>query len=149
MNILLLQDEYDIWLQKAKDLKQEYTEAWKAIGEAAGPSCDWHDNFAFDDAQRVFGVIWEKIQEVNKILSSGKIISTSEKQIVAIGKRISILIDDTEQKDLFIGGYQTPIQGRVSYNAPIVAPLMGKEIGDFVEIELHGKKKEIEILNIR
>lgn len=149
--IFILEDEYPFWEEKVNKLKSEYQEAWKAIWEAAWPNCDWHDNFAFDDAQRTFSIIGDKITRVNEILQNANIIKNTNQnsEKISIWKKVSVIINDIEEKEFDIGGYETPINGRVSYNAPIIKPLLGKEIGDFVEIIINWSKKEIEILDIK
>lgn len=113
------------------------------------PNCDWHDNFAFDDAQRVFGVIGDKVTRVNEILQNANILSPQNNNIVSIGKIITILIDNEEERGICIGWYETPIQGRVSYNAPIIKSLLWKRAWDFVEVVINWSQKEIEILDIK
>lgn len=149
--IFILEDEKSHWENQFQQLQEEFKDAWKAIGEAAGINCDWHDNFAFDDAQRSFEVIWEKIKKVTEILGKAIVINErlEQEQVVAIGKKITILINGTEEQEFVIGGYQTPIKGYVSYNAPLVKPLIGKIIWDTEEVYINGQMKEIEILNIQ
>lgn len=146
---LILSDELLEWKNREEKLQKEYKEAGISMGEAAWLNCDWHDNFAFDDAQRTFQVLGEKLNEVQNILSNASIISKTNELIVAVWHKIKILINNQDIQEIQIWWYQTPVKWRISYNAPIVAPLIGKEIWDIVEVNINGVNKEIEILDIQ
>ena len=146
---LLLPDEITSFQESYRGLEEQVKQAWKDIGEAAGPNCDWHDNFAFDDAQRVFGVLGDKFKQVEAILNNASVVTTIEpKSVVAVGKRITISVDGAEPKTYSIGGYQTPIKWRVSYDAPLIKPLLWHDVWEFVQYNLNGKEIEVEIINV-
>ena len=109
----------------------------------------WHDNAPLDVARLSWEISSKRLREVNDILSNASIVSKTNELTVSIGKRIKILIDNQNIQEIQIWWYQTPIKWRVSYNAPIIVPLIGKEIWDIVEVNINGVNKEIEILDIQ
>lgn len=150
MKILLLPDEIKLLTKKASSLWDEYKEAWKRAGEACTQSSEtWHDNFEFDDANRSMQLASKKLWEVQKILNNAQVISQIvNNKIVNIWKKIKISIDGWEEKEYTIWGYHTTIEWRVWYSAPLIQPLLGKTEGDVIEILLHWKKQEVEILEV-
>ena len=150
MKILLLSDELKALTERASLIWNEYKEAWKRSGEACAQSSEsWHDNFEFDDANRVMQLASKKLWEIQEILNHAQIISqVVNNKIVNIGKKVRFCINEWEEREYIIGGYHTPIEWRVWYSAPLIRPLLWKTEGDIIEIILHGKKYEIEILEV-
>lgn len=149
MNYYILPDEESLWKNKIADLKNSYNEAWKRIGEAAGSNCDWHDNFEFDDAQRAFHTIGEKLKIVQDIVSWAQLVGhINMEPIVAIGKKVTISLNWWPEQSHIIWGYDTPVNWRISYSAPLIRILLWKTIGDVADIILHWKKQEVEILDV-
>lgn len=136
--------------QKATSLWEEYKEAWKRAGEACNQSSEtWHDNFEFDDANRVMQTTSKRLWEIQKIITNAQVISSViDNHIVNIWKKIKICLNGEEEKEYIIWGYQTLVDGRVWYTAPLIQWLIWKTIWDVVEIMLHGKKQEIEIVDV-
>ncbi len=150
MKILLLPDEIKLLTEKATLLWEEYREAWKRAGEACQQSWEtWHDNFEFDDANRVMQLASKKLWDVQKILNNTQVITQiNNNNIINIWKKIKICINSWEIKEYIIWGYCTTIEWRVWYSAPLISPLLWKTEGDVIEITLHWKKQEIEILEV-
>lgn len=150
MKMLLLPDELKAFTEKAVLLWEQYKDAWKRAGEACSQSSEtWHDNFEFEDANRTMQTISKLLSEVQRILTNAQVIpSIANNAIVNVGKRVRICIDGEDQ-EYVIWGYHTPIEGRVGYTAPLIQPLLWKTEWDVVEVSLHGKKREIEILEVK
>lgn len=147
---LLLPDEYSLLQQKYQSLEKELKEAGERAGEACAQWAEtWHDNFDLEDAQRVMGIVSAKIREVSHILQNARIVSAViDDQVVSVGKRIEIIMEDGSPRILNIGGYQTTIPGRVGYNSPIVSPLMGLKPGEIGDLEINDYEQEVEVLRV-
>ncbi len=149
MNYYILSDEESFWKNKLNELISDYGKAWKRIGEAAGGNCDWHDNFEFDDAQRVFSIIGEKLRLVQSIISWSQIIKEiNDGIVVTIGKRVTLSVHWWKEQSYTIWWYNTPVESRISYSAPVIHAILWKTEGDVIEIIIHWKKQEIEILEV-
>ena len=150
MNILLLPDEIKILKERAISLWEEYKKAWLRSGEACNQSSEtWHDNFEFDDANRAMQLASKKLWEIQKILNNAQVVSQiTNNKLVNIWKKVKICIDGWNNREYIIWWYHTPIEWRVGYSAPLIQPLLWKTEGDVVEIILHWKKQEVEILEV-
>ena len=150
MKILLLPDELKVFTQKAVSLWEEYKEAWKRAGDACTQSSEtWHDNFEFEDANRAMQLASKKLGEVQKILNSAQVISQLiDNKVINIGKKVKLCINGKDNQEYTIGWYHSPVEWRIGYSAPIIQPLLWKTEGDIVEFLLHGKKQEVEVMEV-
>lgn len=95
------------------------------------------------------GIVSTKIREVSHILQNARIVSAViDDQVVSVGKRIEIIMEDGSPRILNIGGYQTTIPGRVGYNSPIVSPLIGLQPGEIGDLEINDYEQEVEVLRV-
>lgn len=129
----------------------------REAGDEAGVNCDWHDNFGYEDAKRRLEQESERLQKLIQAILGCEIIEVREQnERVAIGvtvrgTRYNKYDESEEAFEITIGafGESLPIEGLVSYNAPVVSCLMGMAKGDLVEnVTIAGKKYDIEISEI-
>ena len=149
MKYRLFPDEAEAFRAKELSLSDDFKEAWKDAWEALKQSSEtWHDNAPLDAARLVWELASKKLREVQDILAHSQIVRiVSDEEIVSMGKTVSLLVDGKEVI-YTIGWYQTPIEWRVSYNAPLIRAILGKEEGEVVHFDLNGKQVEVEILEI-
>lgn len=136
---------------RLEDLKQIAKGTGKEIGEEAGMNCDWHDNFGFEDAQRRFELDSRRANELSTALGEAQVVEAVEQSVrVAIGNTVQILEDDTTEKEVTVGawGESSPEHGLVSYESPLGKTLIGAEVGDSRTINIGGKTRTIEIIEI-
>lgn len=146
----MFQDEFNLLEEKKvkllKRLKEAGEDAWDALQQS---SETWHDNAPLDVARLNWELASKQLREVQNIMKNTNIVSSNvSDEIVAIWKKITVLIDNNEEKTILIWWYQTSVHWRVSYNAPIVRPLIWKRIWDIEDIMLWWKLVEVEIINI-
>ena len=133
---------------KITELQREVAEAGTLVGEEAGINCDWHDNFGFEEAQRQLEQKSRRLKDLVDATLGRKIIEVVEQnEIVAIGTTVRlILVEKATQEEttkiITIGafGESLPNKNLVSYTAPIVRKVLGKEDGDEAEdVQVGGK----------
>lgn len=125
----------------------------QAIAEAREHG-DLKENAEYHAAKEQQGFIEGRISEIEGKLSNAQIIDVRE--IDAGGKIIfgtTVKLSDEATGDevtyQIVGDDEADIkQGKVSVNAPISRALIGKEEGDFVEVQTPGGLKEYEILEV-
>lgn len=79
------------------------------------------------------------------------VIITPKKQTntIQIGHTVTVEIGGTQKTYQILGSSETnPGRGIISHHSPIGDALMGKKVGDIVEIKLANKKVEYKILNV-
>jgi len=149
MKYRLFPDEFEAFKEKELFLLEDFKQAWIDVWEALQQSSEtWHDNAPLDVAKLSWELASRKLREVHDILIHSQIVHiVSDEGIVSMGKTVMLLVDGKEVI-YTIGWYQTPIGWRVSYNAPLIRAILGKEEGEVVHFDLNGKNVEVEILEI-
>lgn len=150
---IILEDEYEIYLSKKKELIKRESELWNEKNMAVEQTSEtYHDNPAFDEVEMQQRMLSKQWQDLNKILNNAKVltldvINSLPNDKVRVWKKV-LLDVDWEENEFTIWWYQTPINWRISYNVPLIRPLLGREEWDDFEIVIAWKKKVIEILEI-
>lgn len=114
---------------------------------------DLSENSEYDEAKNEQGFIESRIVELEKTLKFARIIDEDEvsADTVMIGTHIKIKDEDDEIVEYDITGSTEadPLNGKMSNESPVGAALIGKKIGDCVEISLpNGYVSHYEILEI-
>lgn len=150
MPYLFTRKSREKYLKKIQKQQNAVKEIGKEMGAEAGISCDWHDNFGYEDARRRLELESRRLKEMSDILNSASIVEIEEQsERVQIGSTV-LFHWDNEEKELTIGGYDEtePQLGLVSYQAPIGAILFNCSVDDFLTANINGRDVEIEIINI-
>lgn len=123
-----------------------------AIAEARAHG-DLSENAEYHAARERQSFIEGRIQELESVISAVEIIdpATLRGEIVKFGARVLLVDEDTEEevKWQIVGHYESKVEhGRISINSPIARALIGKSIGDSVEVHAPGGKKSYEIVEV-
>lgn len=139
--------ESDLALAEAK-LAKSLTD----IGDAAGSASDWHDNAAFDQANVDHDVNSAMVRDLRAKLRDAVIIEPSlATEIVSIGNAVEVIFDGENEPETFtvLGSSDSRTKkGWISFQTPLGKSLLGKTVGDIIEIDVHGTKQKIKILSI-
>ncbi|MDD5773105.1 MAG: GreA/GreB family elongation factor [bacterium] len=136
--------------KKIKKQEEKVKNIGKEMGDAAGISCDWHDNFSYEDAKRRLEMESTILKKLKSLLDGVNIIEIHEqKEAIRIGATAKILFNG-EEEEFTIGafGESDPINGLITYDSPLAHNLMGMKKGDLKNINIAGKDIRIEILEI-
>jgi transcription elongation factor GreA len=114
---------------------------------------DLSENAEYHAAREKQSFIEGRIVDLEDKLSRAEIIDTSRlsKDSVKFGATVKLVDDDTDEEAtyLIVGEYEADIaKKRVSIQSPIAKGLIGKAVGDIVEISTPKGKKVFEILEI-
>jgi transcription elongation factor GreA len=95
-----------------------------------------------------------RIAEIESLLARAEIIDPSKLRgdTVTFGATVKLVDEDTEEEKTYqiVGEVEADVKsGRVSITSPIARALVGKKVGDQVEVTAPGGAKSYEILNIR
>lgn len=126
-------------LEKLKEelriLKEEKVpEVAKKI-QAARDFGDISENAAYDEAKKEQGIVEGKIKELEDIIKNAKI-ATGGNDEITVGSKVKVHVDG-EEMDLHIVGATeaNPIEKKISHQSPIGSALVGKKVGDKVQVE--------------
>lgn len=123
-----------------------------AIAEARAHG-DLSENAEYHAAKERQGWIEGRIAEIEDKMARAQVIDVSKlsgKQ-VKFGATVNVVDEDTEEEARYqiVGEHEADVkQGRISVTSPLARGMIGKEVGDVVEINTPGGVKAYEILKV-
>jgi len=111
---------------------------------------DLKENAEYHAAKEKQSHIERRIAELSDILSRAVVVDPSEHahNRVAFGSTVCLIDVDTDEEEKYtiVGAPEAdPDKGLISYHSPLAKALIGKEVGDEVEVNLPGGVKVYEI----
>ena len=124
-----------------------------AIEEARGHG-DLSENAEYHSAREQQAFVEGRIQELEGALSHAQVIDTAtlSGDKVLFGATVRLADADTEEESTYqiVGQYEANLdKGLISLLSPLAKALIGKEIGDIVEVKTPGGEKSYEILAVK
>ncbi|WP_026606815.1 transcription elongation factor GreA [Methylocapsa acidiphila] len=124
----------------------------QAIAEARSHG-DLSENAEYHAAKEAQSLNEGRIAELEDKLSRAEVIDVSKLSgtTIMFGATVTLVDEDTEEKKTYqiVGETEADVKaGRVSITSPTARALIGKKIGDSVEVNTPGGGKSYEILNV-
>lgn len=134
-------------LEKLKKVSQPRAIAEMKHSAADG---DFSENAAYQIAKGRLRGINQRITDITDHLKRAVIIEHNQnKDRVELGHQVTVEVNGKEKTFLILGSAETnPDNNVISNNSPIGSALMGKKIGDRVQVHLAAKIVEYRILRI-
>ena len=129
-----LQEELDyLKTVRRKELAEEIKEA-RSHG-------DLSENSEYDEAKNTQGLVENRISELEQMIKNVRVLDESAVSVdeVSMGSHVVILEDgedDPEEYDIVGRTEADPFKGKISDESPVGAALIGKRVGDKVEVQL-------------
>lgn len=125
----------------------------KAIAEAREHG-DLSENAEYHAAKEQQGLNEARIAELEDMLSRADVIDVSQLSgdSVKFGAHVTLVDEDTDEESVYqiVGEQEADVkQGRLSITSPIARALIGKTVGDSVEVSTPGGGKSYEILKVK
>ena len=114
---------------------------------------DLSENAEYHAAKEQQGLNEARIAEIEEKLGRAEIIDLSKisGDTVKFGATVTLVDEDTEEKRVWqiVGEPEADVRsGRVSVTSPIARALMGKTVGDTVEVSTPGGGKSYEVVGV-
>ncbi len=114
---------------------------------------DLSENAEYHAAKEQQSFIEGRIKELDAVTSKVQIIdpATMSGNVVKFGATVLIIDEETDAKETYmiVGEYEANAEKkRISITAPIARALIGKSVGDSVEVRAPGGKKSYEIAEV-
>ena len=114
---------------------------------------DISENAEYDEAKNEQANVESRIAKLELMIKNAKVIKTSKKNgIVNIGSKVKIkdLEFDEEMEYTIVGSAEAdPFKGRISNVSPLGEALLGKKLGEIIEVESPvGDKIKYQILTV-
>lgn len=102
---------------------------------------DISENSEYEDAKNEQGFIEGQILEIEKMLRNAKVIDEQDvnSDVVNVGAKVTLLdvSNKTEFEYMIVGSAEAdPAQARISNESPVGRSLMGKKVGNVVNVEV-------------
>lgn len=136
-----------------KDLKSNQRPAVIAAIAEARAHGDLSENAEYHAAREKQSFIEGRILELEDKVSRAEVIdvSTLSGDTVKFGATVKVVDEESEEEFTYqlVGEYEANLeQGRISVTAPIARGLIGKSVGDSVEVKTPGGERYYEILSV-
>lgn len=149
-NVVLTKDGLEKLKTELEDLK---TRGRKEVIERiriAKEFGDLSENAEYEDAKNQQSFVEGRIQELEEMMRHAKIaVSHQDKSLVDIGDKIDVDCDGEKSTYIIVGSTESdPLEGKISAESPIARCLIGKKVGDAVEVPIPDGKMSCKILKI-
>jgi transcription elongation factor GreA len=123
-----------------------------AISEARAHG-DLSENAEYHAAKERQGWIEGRIAEIEDKIARAQVIDVSKLSGTQIkfGATVTVVDEDTEDEGRYqiVGDHEADVKGgRISLSSPLSRAMIGKEVGDVVEVNTPGGVKAYEILKV-
>lgn len=125
----------------------------RAIAEARAHG-DLSENAEYHAAKERQGFIEGRILELEDMAARAQVIDPSKftGKVVKFGATVTMVDEDTDKESTYqiVGDLEADLkQKRISISSPLARALIGKSVGDSVEVAAPGGAKSYEILKVK
>jgi transcription elongation factor GreA len=133
--------------------KVERPQVIEAIAEARSHG-DLSENAEYDAAKERQGFIESRIAEIETKLADARIIEIAGRtsETVIFGATVLVVEQESQSKKQYtlVGQDEADLKfNKISVQSPVGRALIGKRVGDFVEVQTPAKMVEYEVVEIR
>ena len=115
---------------------------------------DLSENAEYDAAKEEQAVIEARIEEIDRILKNAEVVVEEDVDASKINIGCNVSIKDLEDGEILeykiVGSTEAnSLKGKISNESPVGSNLLGKQIGDVIEVETQMGLLKYEILDIK
>ena len=153
-------NEYQMTHEALQELQDELDQL-KTVGRAemaekikvALSFGDLSENAEYDEAKSEQGKMESRINELEHLIRNAVIVDDSNEDEGTVGRSSTVTIKNLETNQevtyRLVGFTQSdPLAGKISDESPVGKALMGKHVGDVIEVEAPKGKISFEILDV-
>lgn len=139
--------------EELKNLKSVERPAVIAAIAEAREHGDLSENAEYHAAREKQGFIEGRIKELEAVISVAEVIDPKELSgdVVRFGATILVVDENTDEETSYqiVGQHEASLEaGKISISSPLARGLIGKTLGDSVEVRTPGGTKTYEILQV-
>jgi transcription elongation factor GreA len=110
---------------------------------------DLSENSEYTDAKQSLSFIDGRIAELEVVLHDVKVVTTHAKGQVDVGCKVTLHINGKKEEFTVVGEWEAdPASKKISHESPLGKALLGKKVGEKVEVEAPAGKILYKILSI-
>lgn len=138
-----LQEEYD---QLTSVRRKEVSDKLRKARELG----DVTENAAYDAARDEQAFVEGRIDELDGLLKRVAVVEEEKAGLIQVGSTVKVHLDGNEREFQIVGVPEAdPSDGKISHESPLGQALLGKKVGDQVEIEAPAGKLTYHVLEIK
>lgn len=146
---------YYMTQQGLKDLKDEEQKLIKRRPQVvvnmsnAREQGDLSENAGYHAAKEELGKIDSRLRELNYIIRFAKVTNSANQPQISLGSTVEIESETKTQKFTIVGAMEAdPTKGKISDSSPIGSALIGKKVGEKVEVDMPAGKASYKIIRV-
>ncbi|MFI5206057.1 MAG: transcription elongation factor GreA [Candidatus Paceibacterales bacterium] len=117
---------------------------------AAREQGDLSENAGYHAAKEELGKIDSRVRMIKFMMRLAVVEEAKETDVVAFGNKVLINSGGNEMEFTIVSGQEAdPLKGKISDSSPIGSALIGKRVGDEVEVNLPGGVTTYKIIGIK
>jgi len=110
---------------------------------------DLSENSEYAAAKQDLSFMDGRIIELEEILHGAKVITSHTKSQVDVGCKVTLHINGKKEVFMLVGEWEAdPKEKKISHESPLGKALMGKKVGEKIDVEAPAGKLAYKILNI-
>ncbi len=109
------------------------------------------DNAEYDEAKNQQAFLEGRIANLSNILSNAVVAPADDGGGVRLGSKVTVSSENRSKRDYTLVGSAeaAPLEGRISLESPVGSALMGRNVGDKIEVETPAGSVKLTITKIR
>lgn len=141
---LKLQIELKDLIENKKPLAVERLHIARAMG-------DLSENSEYTASKDDLSFVEGRIQEIEEILKQAEVVQNHNgNHLVDVGVSITVEADGKTEQFQIVGEFEAdPLNKKLSHTSPIGKALLGKRVGDLVEVEIPAGKIKYKIVEVK
>lgn len=150
-----MKKQFKITAEGKKELEKELAELKSRRGLIADKIAEARDfgdlseNAEYDVAREEQGIVETRIAEIEEILKNAQIIKSKNNSKITVGSKVELRFGKKAVAYTIVGPVEAdPMAGKISDESPIGLALIGRQIGDSVQIATAKGKVTYDIISI-
>lgn len=110
---------------------------------------DFSENFGYQHAKAQLRRVNDRILTLEARIKHAIVIQPTNDGVVRIGSTVTVTCDDKELSFEILGSLESnPFKGKISYKSPLGAALMGKTVGDNIDVVTGTKTMRYTVVSV-
>lgn len=136
-DVYLTKEGFEKLQEEYKELTDHRRQSVASKIKEARELGDISENSEYDAAREEQGFVEGRITELRKLLNNAIIVEDEDSQagVVAVGSHIKVHLDGEEQRFQLVGAEEAdPLSNKISHESPLGQALLGRRVGEKVEV---------------
>lgn len=149
--VQVTQDGFEQLQAELKDLVERQRPANIARLQHARTMGDFRENSEYSASKEEQGLIEGRIMELEQLIKNSEIVTASgNTNVVQLGCQVEVELSGKKEIYHIVGDYEAdPMNKKLSQGSPIGKALVGKKVGDTVDVQVPVGKMTFKIIEIK